>query len=291
MKKALLYLFAFICIQYFVSWAVFAVWLLAAGHSSSDVLAVLNGQKLELITPPMQILSCAVYSALTLALFVWRKWAVLSPAYLRSGKWGIFFWSGIASLGTLLPSVWLQSLMPDLANTSEETFRQLMSSQYGYFVLCLLVPFVEETVFRGASSSRFSQLLASVGGHIDISAVFAVIHLNPAQMPHPSSLVCCSVGCITARGASCRCGRPLGKQHRGVCFVHTVPAYSRDEQSRRTFRRQSEECGAVADILYVHIPARHLSAQYADEKVKKTDNFRTFNALRMAMPAAKRKSA
>ena len=74
MKKALLYLFAFICIQYFVSWAVFAVWLLAAGHSSSDVLAVLNGQKLELITAPMQILSCAVYSALTLALFVWRKW-------------------------------------------------------------------------------------------------------------------------------------------------------------------------------------------------------------------------
>lgn len=185
MKKALLYLFAFICIQYLVSWAVFAVWLLAAGHSSSDVLAVLNGQKLELITAPMQILSCAVYSALTLALFVWRKWAVLSPAYLRSGKWGIFFWSGIASLGTLLPSVWLQSLMPDLANTSEETFRQLMSSQYGYFVLCLLVPFVEETVFRGAILKSLLGSFSRPWVAILISAaVFAVIHLNPAQMPH-----------------------------------------------------------------------------------------------------------
>ena len=61
--------------------------------------------------------------------------------------------------------------------------------------------------------------------------------------------------------------------------MHAVPAYSLDEQSRRTFRRQSEECGAVADILYVHIPACYLSAQHADEKVKKTDNFRTFNAF------------
>ena len=203
-EEALLYLFAFICIQYFVSWAVFAVWLLAAGHSSSDVLAVLNGQKLELITAPMQILSCAVYSALTLALFVWCKWAVLSPAYLRSGKWGIFFWSGIASLGTLLPSVWLQSLMPDLANTSEETFRQLMSSQYGYFVLCLLVPFVEETVFRGAILKSLLGSFSRPWVAILISAaVFAVIHLNPARCPMPSSLVCCSAGCITARGASC----------------------------------------------------------------------------------------
>lgn len=281
MKKALLYLFAFICIQYFVSWAVFAVWLLAAGHSSSDVLAVLNGQKLELITAPMQILSCAVYSGLTLALFVWRKWAVLSPAYLRSGKWGIFFWSGIASLGTLLPSVWLQSLMPDLANTSEETFRQLMSSQYGYFVLCLLVPFVEETVFRGAILKSLLGSFSRPWVAILISAaVFAVIHLNPAQMPH-AFLIGLLLGWMYYRTGEhpARCGRPLGKQHRGVCLVHAVPAYSLDEQSRRTFRRQSEECGAVADILYVHIPARHLSAQHADEKVKKTDNFRTFNAL------------
>lgn len=96
MKKTLLYLFAFICIQYFVSWAVFAVWLLAAGHTTADVLAVFNGKHTELITPSMQILSSALYCILTLALFIWRKWAVLSPAYLRSSKWDIFFWSGLA---------------------------------------------------------------------------------------------------------------------------------------------------------------------------------------------------
>lgn len=168
-----------------MSWAVFAVWLLAAGHTTADVLAVFNGKHTELITPSMQILSSALYCILTLALFIWRKWAVLSPAYLRSSKWDIFFWSGLASLGTLLPSVWLNSLMPDLANTSEETLHQLMSSQYGYFVLCLLVPFVEETVFRGAILKSLLGSFSRPWVAILISAViFAVIHLNPAQMPH-----------------------------------------------------------------------------------------------------------
>ena len=192
------------------------MWLLAAGHSSSDVLAVLNGQKLELITAPMQILSCAVYSALTLALFVWRKWAVLSPAYLRSGKWGIFFWSGIASLGTLLPSVWLQSLMPDLANTSEETFRQLMSSQYGYFVLCLLVPFVEETVFRGAILKSLLGSFSHPWVAILISAAaFAVVHLYQRQ--HHTLLIAAEKSVETAHRGYMREQRAQDVHH-GVVY-------------------------------------------------------------------------
>lgn len=185
MKRALLYLFAFICIQYFVTWAVFAVWLIASGHSAADVLAVFNGGRQELITAPMQLLSCALYGVLTLVVFIWLKWAVLSPAYLRSRKWDVFFWSGVASLGTLLPSVWLQDLMPELPDTSGETLRQIMNSQYGYFVLCLLVPFVEEVVFRGAILKSLLGRFANPWVAILISAViFAVIHLNPAQMPH-----------------------------------------------------------------------------------------------------------
>lgn len=185
MKKALLYLFAFICIQYFVSWAVFTVWLLATGHPMADVLAVFNGQKQELITAPMQILACAIYCAITLAIFIWRKWAVLSPAYMNTRQWDIFFWSAVASLGTILPSVWLQSLMPELPDTSAETFTKLMGNQYGYFVICLFVPFVEETVFRGAILKSLLGVFRNPWVAILISAViFAVVHLNPAQMPH-----------------------------------------------------------------------------------------------------------
>ena len=33
MKKALLYLFYFVLVQFFLSWAVYAVWMLASGES------------------------------------------------------------------------------------------------------------------------------------------------------------------------------------------------------------------------------------------------------------------
>lgn len=185
MKKALLYFFGFVVIQFFLSWIVYAAWLLATGSSADDVLRAFGGGNPEAITAPMLVAASALASAATIAVFVWRRWAVVSPAYMRTRQWGVFAWCAVAALGTLIPSVALQELLPEMPDLSGDTFKLIMDNRYGYFVLCLLAPFAEELVFRGAV---LRSLLGSMGNHwaaIAVSAViFAVVHANPAQMPH-----------------------------------------------------------------------------------------------------------
>lgn len=185
MKKALLYFFVFVAVQFFATWAVYAVWLLVTGCTTEELAAMFKGSKALTQNVPMIITASAVCSALLLLLFLRFKWAVLSPAYLRMRRWGVFFWCAVAAAGTIIPSVWLSEQMPALPDTMEETFKAIISSDYGYFMLCLLAPFVEEVVFRGAI---LRALFGSIGNRwacIFISAViFAVVHANPAQMPH-----------------------------------------------------------------------------------------------------------
>ena len=185
MKKALLYFFWFVLVQFFLSWIVYAAWMLATGSSADDVMRTFGGGNPEAITAPMLVTASAVSSVAVTALFVWRKFAVVSPAYLRTRQWGVFFWCAVAALGTLIPSAWLQGLLPDMTDMKSETFKMILGNDYGYFVLCLLAPFVEELVFRGAI---LRALLGSFSRHwaaIAISAaIFALVHANPVQMPH-----------------------------------------------------------------------------------------------------------
>ena len=61
-----------------------------------------------------------------------------------------------------------------------------MSAKGGYFVICLLVPLVEELVFRGAVlRALLSWKPEARWGMIAVSALlFSIAHMNPAQMPH-----------------------------------------------------------------------------------------------------------
>jgi len=185
MKKSLLYLFTFIAVQFFASWAVFFVWLVIRGFSAGEVLRMFAGRAELPQDAMMMITASAVYSAATLGLFVWRKWSVVSPAYLRRRQWGVFFWTAMAAAGTFVPSVWLQEQLPALPDTMKDTFGMLMANDLGYFTVCIFAPIVEETVFRGAILRTLLGTLDSRWTAITVSALlFAVIHLNPAQMPH-----------------------------------------------------------------------------------------------------------
>lgn len=178
-------MFVFVAVQYFVSWIVYTVWLLCAGVAAGDIALIFKGDRPLTQDVPMIVTASAVCSAVLLLLFLRCRWAVLSPAYLRSRRWGIFFWSAVASVGTLIPSVWLSELLPALPDTMKDTFRAIIGSDYGYITLCLFAPFVEEVVFRGAVlrallsgwESRWAAILMS-------SVIFALVHANPAQMPH-----------------------------------------------------------------------------------------------------------
>lgn len=185
MKKSLLYLFTFAAVQFFASWALYSVWLLVKGYSPEEVLMMFAGKAALPTDATMMILASAIYSAATLGIFLWRRWSVVSPAYLRSRPWGVFFWTVTAAVGTIIPSVWLQEQLPPLPDTMKDTFAILMGNDLGYFTICIFAPIVEETVFRGAI---LRTLLGTFRQHwyaIAVSAlIFAAIHLNAAQMPH-----------------------------------------------------------------------------------------------------------
>lgn len=167
------YTVTFLCIQLLCLWGVQALWSWAHPESKGDLSAT------------AMVIAMALSSVATLALFVLAHWAMVSPTYLRSRPWAVFFWCVLTSIGALVPSVYLQELMPELPNVAEQTFDMILRDRLGYVAIGLLVPLAEELVFRGAV---LRELLLRCSRHwvaIALSAlIFALVHANPAQMPH-----------------------------------------------------------------------------------------------------------
>ena len=183
MQKALIYIIVFILVQLMATYAVLTVASTLDGHDFVTAVkaAVMGGVP---GTATLLIITSAVYSVILLVMFLSRKWCVASPTYLRTKPWGVFFWAGVAAMGTLLPSEVYQELLP-LPDFSTQELMQVMSSRWGYLTICIFAPLVEEVVFRGAVLRSLLQRMNSRWGAIALSAfLFALVHLNPAQMPH-----------------------------------------------------------------------------------------------------------
>ena len=56
---------------------------------------------------PVIIIS-SVSSLLTIILFAWRKWFPLTKTYLQTRPWTTLLWVVVLSLGTIIPSEWMQ---------------------------------------------------------------------------------------------------------------------------------------------------------------------------------------
>lgn len=185
MKRALLYFIVFVAVQLLATWAVYSVWLMCSGFSLSDTMGMFMGVKPVAGNAGMIILASLVCSLLVAAVFLWCHWVEMSPVWLRTRQWDVLLWSAAASVGTLLPSMGLQELLPDVPDTTAETFRLIMGNNMGYVVLCLVAPVVEELVFRGAILRALLGSMKSRWTAIFVSAMlFALVHVNPAQMPH-----------------------------------------------------------------------------------------------------------
>ena len=131
------------------------------------------------------IVIMALFSAITMAVFLLAKWSEVSRHWVRTRPWGVLFWCVLAALGALIPSTWLQEQMPELPNIAETEFDMILKDRWGYFVVGLLAPLVEELVFRGAVLRSLLRWNSNHWLGIAISAfLFAAIHMNPAQMPH-----------------------------------------------------------------------------------------------------------
>ena len=172
MKNALIYTVIFGAIQVVVSFMVQGVWMLVMGKDQ-----VMNATGM--------IITMALFSIITMAVFLMAKWSVVSRHWVRTRPWFVLFWCVVAALGALVPSVWLQEHMPELPNLVEGEFDMIMKDRMGYFVVGLLAPLAEEIVFRGAILRSLLRWKSNPWVGIVISAIlFAVIHMNPAQMPH-----------------------------------------------------------------------------------------------------------
>lgn len=172
MKNALIYTVIFGAIQVVVSFMVQGVWMLVMGKGQ-----VMNATGM--------IITMALFSIITMAVFLMAKWSVVSRHWVRTRPWFVLFWCVVAALGALVPSVWLQEHMPELPNLVEGEFDMIMKDRMGYFVVGLLAPLAEEMVFRGAILRSLLRWKSNPWMGIVISAIlFAVIHMNPAQMPH-----------------------------------------------------------------------------------------------------------
>ena len=172
MKKALSYLLIFIGLQIVGGGIITALWNVITG----------NGDK----TAAMLITTTGVVGVITIAIFLWTRYAEVSPKWLRTRPWTVLAWSVVASMGALIPSMWIQEQIPELPNFVEQEFDTILGTPWGYLVIGLLAPLSEEIVMRGAI---LKELLKSeklgVWTAITISAVlFALIHMNPVQMPH-----------------------------------------------------------------------------------------------------------
>ncbi len=172
MKKALSYLLIFIGLQLVGGGIITTLWTLITGNSDK--------------TSAMLITTTGVVGVITIVIFLWARYAELSPKWLRTRPWMVLAWSVVAAMGALVPSIWIQEQMPELPNFAEQEFDTILGTPWGYLVIGLLAPLGEEIVMRGAI---LKELLKSeklgVWTAITISALmFALIHMNPAQMPH-----------------------------------------------------------------------------------------------------------
>jgi membrane protease YdiL (CAAX protease family) len=107
--------------------------------------------------------------------------------YWNTRPLSVIIWCIIASVGTIAPSMWLQSALDFLPDLAGEELLDFIRHRWGYLVVCILAPLAEEVIFRGAV---LRTMLEHWEGNkrwtaITISALlFALAHMNPAQMPH-----------------------------------------------------------------------------------------------------------
>lgn len=172
MKKAIIYTLVYFAIQQIASFIVLGVMMLIEGKTVQ-------------MTAPIIIVSMALAAAVTLGLFLSLKWAEVSRSWMQTRPWVVLVWCCVAALGSIIPSVWLQEQMPELPNWLEQQFDMIMKDRWGYFAIGILAPVAEELVFRGAVLRALLSWSKNHWGMIALSAlIFALVHGNPAQMPH-----------------------------------------------------------------------------------------------------------
>ena len=134
------------------------------------------------------VATSALASGLTITIFTYARWAVVSRTWLASHPWTTLIWVALMAIGTILPSQWLQEQMDfTLPEKTVQLFEAIMGEPAGYLAIGILVPIAEELVFRGAILRTLLNLF-NKNMHwvaILVSAIlFGAMHGNLPQFVH-----------------------------------------------------------------------------------------------------------
>lgn len=245
MKKALIYLAAFALMQLAAGAIIPLLWQLVTGNDGGQTAS----------SGPVLVTTMTVFSVVGIAVFLWRKWAEVSPRWMSTRPWMVFVWSTMAALGAIIPSVFLQEQMPQLPNYAEEGLQTIMNDRLGYVCVGLLAPFAEELVFRGAILRALLDWAKNHWTAIAISALlFAIIHFNPAQMPH-AFIIGLLLGWMYYRTGSILPGVCYHWVNNSVAYVITRLYPDPDIQLIDILGTQQHVLMALAFSLCILIPA------------------------------------
>lgn len=241
MKNAIVYTIVFAGIEILVGSLVLLAYQLLKGTGTElDAMGV--------------IISSGLAGVVTIAVFLAAKWAVVSRHWIRTRPWTVLFWCVIATLGSLIPSSWLQELMPELPNTAEKAFDLVLKDRWGYFIVGLLAPLSEELVFRGAILRELLKWKENPWIGIIISAMlFSLVHMNPVQMPH-AFLVGILLGWLYYRTDSIIPGVTWHWVNNTIAYV-MYNLTNPDETLLEYFGSQQRVLMAVGFSLMIFLPA------------------------------------
>lgn len=173
MKKAAEYLLIFIMIQFVSLTLANGVTMLKGGQVGEDIVGTAIGMNIATL-----ILVIAVY-------IVWFRSITFSTEYFKTKPVIQLLCCAVLGIATIIPSMFIQKMMPGLTDSNEELFKGMIASPMGFVVLVIAGPLTEEIVFRGAILKALSQHTGNKWMAIIISALaFAVIHFNPSQLVH-----------------------------------------------------------------------------------------------------------
>ena len=174
---------------------------------------------------------------------------------MRTRQWTVMLWSCVAGLGTILPSKALQELMPELPDMLQQTMMGVMSSYWGYIVVCILAPLVEEIVFRGAILKSLLKSVKPMWAIVVSALLFSLIHANPAQMPH-AFLIGLLLGWMYWRTGSILPGIALHWINNTTAYAaYRIAPSMADASMTELFGSTPRICLAIGFSLLILLPA------------------------------------
>lgn len=255
MKKAISYLLIFLGIQLLAGAIVTMAWNFFSGTTDES--------------PGRLITTSVVVSCITIAVFLLTRWTAVSPTWLRTRQWDVMVWSSVAAFGAIIPSMWIQELMPPLPNIVEQEFDTILRNRWGYLAIGLLAPLSEEIVFRGAILRKMldSPQMKPYTAIAVSAAMFALMHLNPAQLPH-AFLIGLLLGWMYWRTGSILPGMVYHFVNNSIAYVTYNLYPDPDITLTDFFGSNSRVLMAVAFSILILLPAiyqLHLRMRRADE--------------------------